>query len=48
MDSIFERIIALKGYNVSMASDEIRKIQSMNVERYKKWHNGNVLYGNQE
>ena len=37
MDSIFERIIALKGYNVSMASDEIRKIQSMNIERFKKW-----------
>ena len=37
MDSIFERIIALKGYNVNMASDEIRNIQSLNVERFKKW-----------
>jgi len=39
MDSIFERIIALRGYNISMASEEIKKIQSMNIERFKKWQN---------
>ncbi len=39
MDSIFERIIALRGYNISMASAEIKKIQAMNIERFKKWQN---------
>ena len=39
MDSIFEIMISLRGYNISTASEEIKNIQCMTNERFKKWQN---------